>query len=260
MGYEWLDEWFAAVGRDNDVDHVLMCGDAIGTSEDPSRTNDFETLRTLLKKHGWNDGHRTSLVPGNHDVRWMGCFTCADELRAVHQHFPKLFQGPLLKGRDRYPLVKRFGDVHLIGLDTVSDMQWSLHSGMLGEEQLDELARLLRDPSIARGHVIVAMHHPPFSTYGRFKDIVEGQLHDADKFWKIVNSSPVDLVVCGHEHDSWEYKRRSVPVVCVGGFMENDSNSLIVDVGEGALKYFWWNAWRPATFSAAVRDLKPQRR
>ncbi len=89
--------------------------------------------------------------------------------------------------------------------------------------------------TVNRRHVIIAMHHPPVGGWGN--------LEDADAFWDVVDDSNVDLIVCGHYHASWEMNRQGVPVVCVGGFMEDDSDALIVDAGSGDLSYFWWNAW-----------------
>jgi 3',5'-cyclic AMP phosphodiesterase CpdA len=242
-GEEWLDQWFALLAEDNDVDHLAICGDLIGTYESPSDSEDFATLRAILRRHGWYSAKRTSLVPGNHDVRVWGNVE-DDYARGVHMRFPTLFKKHVRPSPYHFPSVKRFGGVTLIGLDSASGMgNISLHSGMLGEEQIEELARVLALPSVAKSHVILMLHHPPFEGFA--STTIEGELHDAEDFWEVVNSTNVDLIVCGHEHESREIEHdESVPVVCVGGFLKDDTDALIVDAGEGKLRHFWWDAWK----------------
>jgi 3',5'-cyclic AMP phosphodiesterase CpdA len=241
LAQEWLAEWLEALEAEGDIDHVLMCGDLIGSDHDPIDSGDFALLRAVLRTHGRYDGRRTTVLPGNHDVRRRGFLPAGDGVRSLYRHFPNLFAGPVLASPYYFPIAKHFPGVHVVALDTASD--WDvLHSGALGDEQLKELERLLARPAIRSGHVILAMHHAPlFPADGMNR--LAGWLWDAGSFWDIVDASNVDLVVCGHDHESWEREKNGVPIVCVGGFMEDDSEALIVDAGEGSLKYFWWNAW-----------------
>lgn len=85
------------------------------------------------------------------------------------------------------------------------------------------------------------MHHPPENA--TWFTTLRGDLHDAEAFWEVVAASNVDLVVCGHEHARRSFRRNGVPVICVGGFMADDSRALLGDAGSGRLQWSWWNAW-----------------
>ena len=232
-GHEWLDEFLAQLGNDGDVDHLVVAGDITGTFGLPHKNTDLETFRSLLQSHGWYDGRHASAVPGNHDNRVFGVgpqtrssaqFRAA--LSAVHNN---------TRGPYQHPFYKLLPGVALVGLDTTSQALHLIDDGELGEQQLDELDRILAMKALRNRHVIVAMHHPPWRSEG---------LSDAPDFWDIVDSDRVDLVVCGHLHESFEEQKRGVPVVGVGGFMETDGYALLVDAdGEGLLSYQWWSPW-----------------
>jgi hypothetical protein len=102
-----------------EVDHLIICGDIIASYDDPDGSEDFDCLRYLLKTFGWYDSKKCTIMPGSHDVKWMGNFP--SNARTVRQRFPKLFQCPVKYNRMNCMITKVIDNVVIIGLDTVTD-------------------------------------------------------------------------------------------------------------------------------------------
>lgn len=232
--HEWMEDFLEVLAEQDDVDHLLIAGDVIGTRETPSKTVDFHNLRALLRYYGFYDSMRCTVIPGNHDVRKWG--SVANDPKPFQKAFPQLHskRGSRWHG---YLHVKRLGPVSILGVDTATDMgRFANHSGAIGHEQLQALKTVLETERNKGQYVVCAMHHPPFAG---LVNAVQGKLHDAEQFWELVDDSNVDLIVCGHEHASWDHEDAAVPVACVGGFMGGDGRSLLIDVDEHGLTYSW---------------------
>ena len=93
------------------------------------------------------------MVPGNHDIY----------VRSVQQA-PAKYWADYMRGDDgldRFPFVRRRGNVALIGLSTALPTAPLLATGRLGNRQL---ARLLEILDQTRGSFrIVLIHHPPLT-------------------------------------------------------------------------------------------------
>ena len=130
------------------------------------------------------------LLPGNHDDR--------DQLRAA---FPRhtWLADPVttVDGARAIQYAVRIGPLHLLTLDTV--VHGRSH-GELCEARLDwleaRLAERVGEP------VIVAMHHPPFTTFIGHMDKA-GLMSGIERLRGIVAGHPnVERIVCGHLHRS----------------------------------------------------------
>ena len=55
--------------RIHEVDHILICGDAVRTFGDPKNKKHFIPLRTKLKASSYYSYNRCTYVPGNHDLQ-----------------------------------------------------------------------------------------------------------------------------------------------------------------------------------------------
>lgn len=241
-GSEWLREFFERIVEDADIHHLIIAGDIVGTYHDPDESGDFAALRRLLRGAGMYSWRGCTYVPGNHDTRSCGfsLLSTGEAERSVQRRMPTLFRVHRSAKCTAFPILKTIGDAAVIGIDTASD--WSgltFHSGCVGETQLDALQRLLARPQVHERHVILVMHHPPVAYDSQFV----GGLWDAAAFWEVVGPETVDLIICGHEHQSSEEEIGGVPVICVGGFMADDGHSLIIDLGCGRLNWWWWDAW-----------------
>ena len=154
------------------IDALLVSGDL---SDDGSEQS-YQHLRDILAPLMLP----TYVIPGNHDLR--------EPLREAFLsdgYLPKT--GPL-------NWVRRIGDIHLIGLDTLIEGH---RSGTLDQATLAFLKTTLG--SIASGPVLLALHHPPFKTGIHFMD--EIGLGAVPELSDILSKYPKELrIICGHIH------------------------------------------------------------
>ncbi|MBI4814827.1 MAG: metallophosphoesterase [Deltaproteobacteria bacterium] len=229
LAHEWFRELFDLL----DSDHLIVAGDVVSTYGRPSTREDFALFRKTLTRFGWNDGRFTTVVPGNHDTKFMGAAWHDEDPEQFYRRFPKLFANA--KGVGYFPFYKLFPEVAIIGLDSTSPSLLRLERGELGEDQLEALDRTLRLRSVSSRKVIISMHHPPNVDHG---------LVDADAFWEVLESHRVDLIVSGHLHESFvDEDSYEIPVACCGGFMHDDGDVLMIETGPRGLKTSWWNPW-----------------
>ncbi len=163
-------------------DAVVVTGDLV----DFGRPAEYARLRELLAPLAMP----VYLMPGNHDDR--------EQLRAA---FPEhAWLAPDLRlpdGAAPIQYVVRIGPLHLVTLDTV--VPGRAH-GELCDMRLDWLEERLAE---RRGEpVIVAMHHPPFTTLIGHMDKI-GLKSGIGRLAGILARHPnVERVICGHLHRS----------------------------------------------------------
>lgn len=189
-------------------DHVLATGDVTNLS----LRAEFLRARVLLDRLTLSPRHIT-VVPGNHDRyvlvsvfdKWfekvLGAYCASDD------------------GASEYPLVRRRGDVVVIGCSTAWPCPPPLADGWLGSAQLGRLARLLDEH---RGAFrVVALHHPPV---GNRWEILRG-LRDRDRFARVIEEQGAELILHGHEHRDLRAElvgpEGGVPVIGVGSSTYN---------------------------------------
>lgn len=120
------------------------------------------------------------VVPGNHDRR---------------EPFRRAFPGETGSEPDHLAFMKDFGDVRVIGLDTL--VEGAAH-GELGAPQLDwleeHLAQLDDRPAL------IVMHHPPFATHLPAMDAI-GLSLGRERLLALLSAQPAILgILCGHVH------------------------------------------------------------
>lgn len=163
-------------------DAVVVTGDLV----DFGRPAEYARLRELLAPLTMP----VYLMPGNHDDR--------DRLREAFPEQPWL--APAMRtaeGAAPIQYAARIGPLHLLTLDTVEPGQ---SHGELCDGRLDwleaELQKRVGEP------VIVAMHHPPFTTLIGHMDKI-GLMSGIDRLGSILARHPnVERVICGHLHRS----------------------------------------------------------
>jgi 3',5'-cyclic AMP phosphodiesterase CpdA len=97
-------------------------------------------------------------------------------------------------GLERFPFIRRRGDVALIALSTGVPTGPFMATGRLGEKQLAGFADALEQ---TRGNFrIVLIHHPPVSPMRRFLR----RLTDAAAFRSVLAEKGAELVLHGHDH------------------------------------------------------------
>ena len=152
------------------IDALLISGDL----SDDGTAESYARLKALIAPLGLP----VCVIPGNHDAR-------APMRAAFAERVPE--KGPL---NWRH----RFGDLHLIGLDTLVEGQ---SAGRLEAESLSFLHATLSEAGDAP--VLLALHHPPFLCGVGFMDDIGLTNREALTAILTDHRGPLRLV-CGHIH------------------------------------------------------------
>ncbi|MEB2317510.1 MAG: phosphodiesterase [Pseudomonadota bacterium] len=222
-------------------DAVVVTGDLV----DFGRPTEYARLRELLAPLAMP----VYLMPGNHDDR--------EQLRAA---FPEHgWLAPSLRLADGAAPIQyavRIGPLHLVTLDTV--VPGKAH-GELCDARLDWLEERLAE---RQGEpVIVAMHHPPFTTLIGHMDKI-GLKSGIERLARIVAQHPnVERVICGHLHRAIDVRfGGTIASTCPG-----PAHQVTLDLDPDAKSSFMMeppgfrvHAWTPRT--GVVTHLAPSGR
>lgn len=167
-------------------DAVFITGDLTAMALSSEFQKAREALAPIL------DTLPTFVIPGNHDVYTRG----AQADRRIEELF-----GPWM-GLEHGPVGRLdIGNTTLLGLDP--NRPHLIHaSGILPQEQLDALARILADPDLAERDVLLGVHHPPVDRDGAIYDAVKHGLINAQALIDVLEAAPKRplAVLCGHVH------------------------------------------------------------
>jgi 3',5'-cyclic AMP phosphodiesterase CpdA len=159
-------------------DHIAVTGDLVNLS----LPDEYNRARGWLQTLG--TPNNVTLVPGNHDVYVRGVIPS-----------PAAYWGDYMRGDDgidRFPFLRRRGNVALIGLSTAVPTAPLLATGRLGKAQL---ARLLEMLDQTRGLFrVVLIHHPPVSKRHLRR------LTDAKDLRDVLADKGAELLLHGHDH------------------------------------------------------------
>src|ERR1700735_3445455 len=160
------------------ADHIAVTGDLVNLS----LKDEYNRARGWLQTLG--NPHDVTLVPGNHDIY----------VRSVQQA-PASYWADYMRGDDgldRFPFVRRRGNVALIGLSTALPTAPLLATGRLGKRQLARVLGILdQTHTLFR---IVLIHHPPLTQrYLR-------RLVDAADLRGVLADKGAELLLHGHDH------------------------------------------------------------
>ena len=164
------------------LDHIAVTGDLVNFS----LPDEYARARDWLAALG--NARDVTTLPGNHDVY----------VRGVEQ-MPAQFWGDCMRGDDgfdRFPFLRRRGEVALIALSTGVPTGPFMATGRLGERQLSRFAEALdRTREFFR---VVLIHHPPVSPLRRYLR----RLVDAPALRRVLAEKGADLLLHGHDHRS----------------------------------------------------------
>jgi len=162
------------------ADHIAVTGDLVNLS----LADEYARAGALLATLG--TPRDVTVVPGNHDVY----------VRAVEQS-PAAYWGDYMRGDDgvdRFPFVRRRGNVALVALSTGVPTGPFMATGRLGRRQFDRLADVLQQ---TRGSFrVVLIHHPPRSPLKRYLR----RLTDAAELRRVLADHGAELLLHGHDH------------------------------------------------------------
>lgn len=172
-----------AITRDvkaRSTSHIAVTGDLVNFS----LPGEYAWARRWLEAIGGpND---VTVVPGNHDVYVRGV-----------EEFPAKFWGDYMRGDDgldRFPFIRRRGEISLITLSTGVPSGPFMATGRLGQRQLGRLAEALEQ---TRGNFrIVLIHHPPISPLRRYFR----RLSDGAELRAVLAAKGAELLLHGHDH------------------------------------------------------------
>jgi len=173
----------AAITRDlqtRSAEHFAVTGDLTNFS----LAGEYAWARRWLESIGRPSD--VTVIPGNHDVYVRG----AEEL-------PGKFWGDYMRGDDgleRFPFVRRRGDVALIALSTGVPTGPFLATGRIGDRQLARFAEALEQTQGSFRTVLI--HHPPVSPARRFFR----RLIDAADLRGVLAAKGAELLLHGHDH------------------------------------------------------------
>lgn len=136
------------------------------------------------------DAERVVLVPGNHDIFAEGSEATIRRVWLDYLH--------LGDAQGSWPVVREFGDVTLIGLNSAVVTPAFRASGQLGPESRARLGELL-DRTRDRFRVVL-IHHPPIPGLSRRRKA----LSDDAELRRILTAHGADLVLHGHLHHNHE--------------------------------------------------------
>jgi 3',5'-cyclic AMP phosphodiesterase CpdA len=166
--------------KESRFDHIAVTGDLVNFS----LAEEYRRARAWLETIG--NAHDVTVVPGNHDAYVGGVEQC-----------PAEYWGDFMRGDDgvqRFPFLRRRGDVALIALSTGLPTGPFMATGRLGARQLAGLAELLEQTNgLCR---VVLIHHPPLSPAGRFLR----RLVDGAELRQVLAAKGAELLLHGHDH------------------------------------------------------------
>lgn len=174
-----------AITRDlkaQNTDHIAVTGDLVNFS----LPEEFALARSWLVALG--NPRDVTAMPGNHDVYVRGV-----------ERMPAQFWGDYMRGDDgidRFPYLRRRGEVALIALSTGVPTRPFMATGRLGARQLARFSEMLdRTRDLFR---VVLIHHPPKSPLRRYLR----RLVDAPALRRVLAEKGADLLLHGHDHRS----------------------------------------------------------
>ncbi|WP_321877124.1 phosphodiesterase [Paraburkholderia bannensis] len=174
-------------GLDPVPDFVLITGDLTDEGSPAEYAMVRELLAPLRVPY--------ALMPGNHDDRVQ-----LREAFSDHPWLPREGEGELDFGVD-------VGTTRLLALDTTVP---GFHHGELSAASLEWLEHELAASEDKR--IMIAMHHPPFSTGIPYLDLYG--LANVDALADILSRhANVDRIVAGHVHRSMQGRLGAVPVL-----------------------------------------------
>jgi 3',5'-cyclic AMP phosphodiesterase CpdA len=189
-------------------DHIAVTGDLVnlGLPE--------EFLRAAEWLHHLGAPNRVTAIPGNHDA-----YVRLHPKAGTHHWRPfmqsnqagdALFPTP----PERFPFVRRFGDVALIALSSAIPTMPFIAAGKIGSPQREYLGNALDRLKQAGLFRVVLIHHPPLRAQAGW----HRGLRDAGKVTKILKQHGAEFVLHGHNHVQTVHKLETAtgPAFIVG--------------------------------------------
>ena len=179
------------------AEFIVVCGDSVaGSSNGEVLSSQLKAFRSIVERYHPNK----PLIPvvGNHEVN----------IEPTDDRYEKIFSSiysdvsPIgfLKDYNKTVYYKDFNDTRLIVLN-------AFHHGETHRISPKQLYWFKEVSSVYKKNKFVFVHSPAFPTGAHYTHCLDLYPKDRDAFWKIVDSSNIDIVFSGHEHN---YSRRII--------------------------------------------------
>lgn len=164
-------------------DHVAVTGDLanLGLAA--------EFPRGLAFLDGLGPGDAVTVVPGNHDAYVPGAVRRA--IAVWHEHA----KGDAGAAGD-WPIVRKRGDVAIIGLSTAVATGPFMATGRLGADQASRLGDILARLGDAHMCRVLLIHHQPVAHATAWHK----RLTDSGRFSRLIAEHGAELILHGHTH------------------------------------------------------------
>jgi len=187
--------------------HVAVGGDLVNLSLKDEFGQALGWLQTL------GSPEDVSVIPGNHDAYVRMNPNSGIELWRAYMTSDVKQSAELAPSSNRFPWVRRFGKVALIGLSSAVPTAPFVAAGELGASQRDALTRILRELGSEGYFRLVMVHHPPLIGMSGPRR----GLRDVNELQIILEQEGAELVVFGHRHfhsiSALKSMNGSIPVV-----------------------------------------------
>jgi len=236
------------------VDHLIVTGDI----SDNANSKDLEIFRRMLKKHGFLNGEKLSIIFGNHDIyggvqKAEDIFTFPDKCSKTNynksienflSYFPEAFDNCYyLSDKNFFPFAKKLNDVLIVGVNSIAKYSKLTNpfgsNGEIEASQFGEIYDILKEADKDTKFKIILTHHhfkkiknESKSTFGSLWSNIEKQtmkLKGKRRLFNLFNKYKVDIVLHGHTHESREYYRKNIRFLNAGATIKNNGNDLRIN-------------------------------
>jgi len=174
------------------ADQILLTGDLVHIGLESE----------IIEAAGWLEQlgppAEVMLIPGNHDNY------ARDSLAAMKRHWADYLPGGEESEADYtagYPVLKEFGDLRIIGLNSACTSPVFSARGRLGNGQLAKLDTLLESGQADGKFQCLLIHHPPFPKMTKRRKA----LRDDRPLERLLTARSPQLVLYGHLHRDLEH-------------------------------------------------------
>ncbi|MCB1386233.1 MAG: metallophosphoesterase [Nitratireductor sp.] len=187
-------------------DHTAITGDLINLGLDL----EIENARNWLAELG--RPRDNTVILGNHDAYVRGARARA---LAAWQQWVTGDDGATIADAGDYPVVRRRGDVSIIGCNSARASIPFLATGYFHKDQADRLRQVLDAEHARHRATVVLIHHPPFPrATARHKRLI-----GLSNFTRVIRDCGAGLILHGHTHlatETWlDGPGYKVPVIGV---------------------------------------------
>lgn len=138
---------------------------------------------------------RVTCIPGNHDAYVAAAAGNFERAMGPYCTSDAGWENP---GGAKWPIVRVYDDVAVIGTCSVYPTSWLTAEGALGDAQRDRLEEILVDPRLDGKARVVMVHHPCAGPHAQRKS--RGLL-DHEAFAALIARTGAELIIHGHEHE-----------------------------------------------------------